>query len=64
MSKKSIIDLEEYVANLRKRLDEAENELNVRKQSQIARAAMMLAKTDPVFAAALNKAMGIETPRA
>lgn len=61
MAQKSLKQLEDHVANLRAKLAEAEAELKTRKEAKLAKAAGMLAKTDPAFAKALADLMG-DTP--
>lgn len=58
MAQKSMKELEEHVANLRGKLEVAEEELKSRKEAKLARAAGMLAKRDPAFAKALAEIMG------
>lgn len=64
MAQKSLSQLENDIQTLRARLEAAEAEYKSRKDSQLARAATMLAKQDPAFKAALDKAMGVKAPAA
>lgn len=57
MAQKTLKELEERIKKNRAQIEEDEKELKARRDGVIARAAMMLAKSDPAFKAALDKLM-------